>query len=266
MSGNADSPAGDFGADTLPLTRETVARGLVRRMILRSGVPVRLLSEEEIERRLDVALEAAPPGDPWLFAYGSLVWNPMIRFADREPALLRGWHRRFCLMTVLGRGTPDRPGLMLGLDHGGSCRGVAFRIERARARDELALVFHRELITGAYRAKWIPAVAGGERRPVLAFVIDRGHERYVRHLPFDRLVEILATARGPLGSAARYLYETARHLRGIGIPDSSLERLCREVEARRRQLGLPWPPEEDAKERLPLPATPDAAGTDPPAQ
>lgn len=263
MSTDTDGLPEDFGADTLPLTRETVARGLVRRMILRSGVPVRLLSEEEIERRLDVALEAAPPGDPWLFAYGSLIWNPMIHYAAREPALLRGWHRRFCLMTVLGRGTPDRPGLMLALDHGGSCRGIAFRIPREKARHELALVFHRELITGAYRAKWIPARVGGERRPVLAFVIDRSHERYVRDLPHGRLVEILATARGPLGSAARYLYETARHLRELGIPDSTLERLCREVAERRRELGLPWPPEDDARERVDLPPAAGAGGSAP---
>jgi len=249
----ADTPSG-LGVDALMLTRETVARGLVRRMILRSGIPARLLSEEEIERRLDAALEAAPDGDLWLFAYGSLIWNPMIHYAVRAPALLRGWHRRFCLMTVLGRGTPERPGLMLALDHGGSCRGVAFRIPRAQARLELSLVFHRELITGAYRAKWIPALVDGVRRPVLAFVIDRTHERYVRDLPHERLVEILATARGLLGSAARYLYETACHLRGLGMPDSNLEQLCREVEAKRRELGLPWPPEDDATGRAFLPA------------
>lgn len=240
-----------FGPDTLPLTRETVRRGLVRRMIARAGIPVRLLPEAEIDRRLEEALAARPErGDVWLFAYGSLIWNPMVEVQERRPVRIFGYHRRFCLETRIGRGTPERPGLMLGLDRGGSCQGVALRIAARHAREELAIVFHRELVTGAYRARWLRAHGPHGPLTVLAFVIDRHHERYVRALPHGRLVEILATARGPLGSAAAYLHDTTVHLRAFGIRDPSLERLCREVATRRRELGLCWPPPDARAGRM----------------
>ncbi len=239
----------EFGPDSLPLTRETVRRGLVRRMIARAGIPVRLLPEAEIDRRLEEALAQRPDtGDVWLFAYGSLIWNPTVEVVGRERALIHGYHRRFCLETVVGRGTPERPGLMLGLDRGGSCLGVALRLSAERVREELAIVFHREMVTGAYRARWLRARTPSGIRPVLAFVIDRRHERYVRALTRERLVEILATAHGPLGSAAAYLHDTTLHLRTFHIRDRELERLLRAVAARRRALGLPWPP-PDARAR-----------------
>ncbi len=233
----------EFGPDTLPLTREAVRRGLVRRMIARAGIPVRLLPEAEIERRLEEALATRPEaGDVWLFAYGSLIWNPTVEVVGRSRARVHGYHRRFCLETVVGRGTPERPGLMLGLDRGGSCVGVALRVPAVRVREELAVVFHREMVTGAYRARWLRARGEAGSLPVLAFVIDRRHERYVRALPRARLVEILATAHGPLGSAAAYLHDTVVHLRMHGIRDRELEPLFRAVAAHRRALGLPWPP------------------------
>jgi cation transport protein ChaC len=124
-----------------PMTREALQNGFVNEMIARSGTNLRVLSDEERRQSLEATLAAQPvPGDVWLFAYGSLIWNPAFHYAERQPVLIRGWHRQFCLATPIGRGTPEHPGLVLGLDRGGSCRGVAFRIARAEAEAELELV------------------------------------------------------------------------------------------------------------------------------
>jgi cation transport protein ChaC len=138
------------------LTREALRDGFVHEMIARSGVDLPVLSDEERRASLQATLAAQPaPGEVWLFGYGSLIWNPAFHYIEQKPVLIRGWHREFCLSTPIGRGTPDSPGLVLGLDRGGSCRGVAFRIARAEAEAELELVWRREMVTGAYVPRWI---------------------------------------------------------------------------------------------------------------
>jgi cation transport protein ChaC len=114
-----------------PLTREAIQNGFVGEMIARSGTDLRVLSDEERRTSLEATLAIQPvPGDIWLFGYGSLIWNPAFHYADLQPALIRAWHRQFCLATPIGHGTPEHPGLVLGLDRGGSCQGVAFRLAR----------------------------------------------------------------------------------------------------------------------------------------
>ncbi len=186
----------------------------------------------ECYRRL---LAEAPKGDLWIFAYGSLIWNPAIHVAEERLARLRGYHRRFCLWTSLGRGSPERPGLILGLEPGGSCAGVALRVERTVAESEFEILFRREMVSGSYAPRWVPGALDGARRsvPMLVFVMNRGHPRYSGRLTDARIAKSIATAEGPLGACCDYLDQTVAALADRGIRDSMLNRMQRLVSARR---------------------------------
>jgi glutathione-specific gamma-glutamylcyclotransferase len=194
----------------------------VRSMVL-PGITVK--SDAEIEASLDAILAEHDPGqDLWLFAYGSLMWNPAFYFAERAPALLRAWHRRFCLWLSAGRGSPATPGLMLALDRGGSCHGIAYRVA-APARDELLLVWRREMFGNAYRARWVQlAMPEGSTRGI-TFVANPRHDRYADALSDETVAARLASAGGPLGSCADYLRETMQSLHALGLRDRGLERI-----------------------------------------
>ena len=189
------------------LTREALQGGFVNEMIARSGTKLRVLSDDERRASLEATLAAQPaPGDVWLFGYGSLIWNPAFHYVERKPVLIRGWHRQFCLSTPIGRGTPDQPGLVLGLDRGGSCKGVAFRVTRAEAEAELELVWRREMVTGAYVPRWVtlhaPDLPDGTSG--IAFIINRAAPNYVRPRSEADTARVIATACGVLGSCRDY--------------------------------------------------------------
>jgi cation transport protein ChaC len=211
------------------LTREALRDGFVHEMIARSGVDLPVLSDAERRASLQATLAAQPtPGDVWLFGYGSLIWNPAFHYFEPKPVLIRGWHREFCLSTPIGRGTPEAPGLVLGLDRGGSCRGVAFRIARAEAEAELELVWRREMVTGAYVPRWIrlhssdlPADTFG-----IAFTINRQAPNYVRPVSEADTARVIATACGALGSCRDYLFDTIHGLEGFAIRDHHLNRIA----------------------------------------
>jgi cation transport protein ChaC len=215
-----------------PMTREALQNGFVNEMIARSGTNLRVLSDEERRQSLEATLAAQPvPGDVWLFAYGSLIWNPAFHYVERQSVLIRGWHRQFCLATPIGRGTPQHPGLVLGLDRGGSCRGVAFRIARSEAEAELELVWRREMVTGAYVPRWIrlhgldlPHGMSG-----IAFTINRAAPNYVRPVSEAATAQTIATACGVLGSCRDYLFDTIHGLKGFEIHDRHLDRIARLV-------------------------------------
>ena len=197
------------------------------------GAPLR--SDAEIEASLADALSRRPGNrgaDVWVFGYGSLIWNPTFLFDERQAAVTKGWHRRFCIWTRTGRGTPDRPGLTLALDRGGACRGVAFRIPAEQTGQELLLLWRREMASGVYDARWASLrLADGRRTDGLTFVANRSHERYVRDLTTAEIASCLATARGPLGTCAEYFHNTVEHLDQLGLPDNGLHRIRREMGA-----------------------------------
>jgi hypothetical protein len=140
------------------LTRAMLEDGGLLRMVAETSPDLPVLSAEERAASLAATLRKRPAGDGvWLFAYGSLIWNPAIAFAERRFARINGWHRAFCLSTVAGRGTPDAPGLVLGLDRGGACTGAAFRVAEADIETELALLWQREMLSGSYAPRWVPA-------------------------------------------------------------------------------------------------------------
>ena len=127
--------------DPVIITRESLRDGTLL-MAARERMPpgTVILSDAVIAADLEAALASHPPGeDVWLFGYGSLMWNPAMEFAESRPAVVRGWHRQFCLWLHGGRGTPEKPGLMLALERGGSCAGLLFRIPAAEARDGTAV-------------------------------------------------------------------------------------------------------------------------------
>jgi len=197
------------------------------------GFPIR--SDDEIGASLKAALAGRPgDGDVWVFGYGSLIWNPAFDFAEKRVALVRGWHRRFCLWLKAGRGTPEIPGLMLALDRGGSCRGVAFRLAECQVEEELLILWRREMLSGSYDARWLDAQAQEGPVRVLTFVANRGHARFTNLLSDDEVAERIAVACGPLGSCAEYLLNTVEHLEALGFRDASLERIRHRVESRLR--------------------------------
>lgn len=214
----------------MALTRDLIRSGWIQSLVATSGLPIKALSEEELRLSREAALAKHPPGQELaLFAYGSLIWNPAFHFVRREIATVRGYHRRFCLWTELGRGSPDRPGLVLGLDRGGTCRGVLYWIAAHEIEAELDVVWRREMVTSAYRPSWVMAQTTAGPVRALTFVIDRKHERYTGRLDDEAIVTSIATACGPLGPCADYLFHTTAHLDELGIADRSLRRLCRAV-------------------------------------
>jgi cation transport protein ChaC len=217
----------------MALTREQIRDGHVRRIIAELGIAMRMLSEEELDESRRATLGGADlsPG-VWLFGYGSLIWNPAFHFTERRTGRVFGWHRRFCLWTHLGRGCPERPGLVLGLERGGSCRGVAFRIAPEAVEEELAIVWRREMISGAYVPRWVDVHTGTGVVRAITFAINHAHERYASFLPDDRVVEVIAGASGWLGPCADYLINTVDHLAALDIHDRPLERLRAQVLAR----------------------------------
>jgi cation transport protein ChaC len=210
----------------MTITRETLADGSFQAMIARADPTFPLLSDQDRSASI-AALYGARLGaeDCWVFGYGSLIWNPTFRFVERRVAVLRGWHRRFCLWTPLGRGTPDCPGLMLALERGGSCRGVAFRVAAADAPVELDLLWRREMLSGAYCPRLVRLATAKGPAEAVAFTINRCHARYAGKLPEEAVADVLATAKGMLGPCAEYLVNTVDHLRALGIEDRTLERL-----------------------------------------
>lgn len=221
----------------MSLTRTDLESGLLRKMVLQSGLGLRLLNEFELRKSISETLQGkVPNSDVWLFAYGSLVWNPIINFKDRRVGTVYGWHRRFCLWTPVGRGTPDNPGLVLGLDRGGSCRGVVYRVAAVDVATELLLLWQREMIAGTYVPRWVKVFNGEQVVEAIAFVINRQHSLYAGSLSLETTIKSLATASGHLGSSADYLLQTIDGLATVGIKDETLLLLRDRVVAQQQSL------------------------------
>jgi cation transport protein ChaC len=159
------------------------------------------------------------------------LWNPLFPFVESRPARARGLHRRFCLWSLASRGRPDAPGLVLGLDRGGSCTGVAYRLPAPLAIDELHLLWRREMVTGAYEPRWVKLDAGGKPLHAIAFVVRRDHTQYAGHLLIEEQARVIARACGAFGSSADYLERTRVALVSHGVIDPYLERLAARVAA-----------------------------------
>lgn len=175
-----------------------------------------------------VSADGTPPGtdgpeDVWVFGYGSLMWRPGFDAIDRRPALLYGYHRDMCVRSIRYRGTPDKPGLVLGLRRGGSCRGIAYRVAGAAWTGVRAYLFEREMTTYAYQPRFGAVGLGdGHRVSGYTFVADPAHPQYAGDLDVSARIGLIRQGVGPNGTARDYLASTVDHLDELGIADSHL--------------------------------------------
>ena len=226
--------------ETVELTRESIQAGTVIKMVSAQGL--RVLTDAERAASITDTLAARPAnsdgsGDLWLFGYVSLIWNPAFHFTERRKGRIHGWHRRFCLWTPLGRGSPEQPGLVLGLERGGACTGMAFRLASDQVASEMDIVWRREMLSGAYKPRWVRVATADGPVDAITFTIDPANPRYAGRLAEDEIVRVVATAVGRLGPCTDYLFKTAEALAGLGLEDRTLQRLKRRVEARLAQAA-----------------------------
>ncbi len=177
------------------------------------------------------ALPAAE-GDVWVFAYGSLMWKPDFTFAEARLARLHGYHRALCIYSIRGRGTEEKPGLVLGLDRGGSCVGRAYRVAAADWEAVRATLHEREMVTQVYTPAFLTVVLDDGRRVMAyGFIARRDHVQYTGRLAEARMVELILQGIGPRGSALDYLAQTVAQLDALGIRTGPLHRLLRRANA-----------------------------------
>ncbi len=171
-----------------------------------------------------------PDGNLYVFGYGSLIWRPGFAHQGAHPALLRGFHRRFCIWSRRYRGTPEAPGLVLGLDRGGACRGVAFRVPERDAAAVLDYLQEREMPRSEEavyerRVLRVTLLDGGREVRAVAFVVDRTRPSYCRP-EADAAAAAIAQGRGQMGCNREYLLNTVAHLRAMGVRDAGLDRIA----------------------------------------
>ncbi len=198
------------------------------------------LTGEQRSASLEKALLRYQPGEEaWVFAYGSLMWNPAIEFAETSPGRVEGWRRSFCFWTPYGRGSPELPGLMLGLEAGGCCEGIAYRLAPDQVRSELEILWNREMLSGVYQAKWVPTrLRDGRIVTAVTFVVETAHCQYCGDLSMERTAHHIAFAEGRRGACRDYLTSTVEHARLLGIHDPYIEELTARVAALRGEGAM----------------------------
>lgn len=200
---------------------------------------VPLSSGSAPEAAISAAAQPLPAADGafWVFAYGSLMWDPGFAAEQVRPARLAGYHRALCILSVRNRGTAERPGLVLGLDRGGSCQGLAMRVGAAQAAETRAALVARELSTNAYRARMVPVRLlhgegmAAERIDALAFVARPDHPQYVQGLSAADQARLIRQGHGSYGSSLDYLRAVCRGLANRGIRDGPLHAVLALAEA-----------------------------------
>jgi cation transport protein ChaC len=167
--------------------------------------------------------------DLWVFAYGSLMWRPGFPFQERVPAQLAGMHRALCVYSFVHRGTPEKPGLVLGLDRGGACRGMAYRVSAADRRDTIAYLRAREQVTKVYRETIRRITLHDHQRqqtPALVYVVDRGHPQYAGRLSLSQQLHYVRQGHGQSGPNRDYVLATVKALESLDCRDSDLHLLA----------------------------------------
>jgi len=168
--------------------------------------------------------------DFWVFGYGSLMWNPGFAFEDKMTARAFGYRRSLCVRSFVHRGTPERPGLVLGLDYGGSCRGMAFKVAPKERDEVIGYLRERELVTHVYKERTMPVLlADGRRVAALAYTIDRAHVQYAGALSVEDAAATVAVSHGKSGANTEYVLNTLAHLKEMGIRDHWLEEVATTV-------------------------------------
>lgn len=169
-------------------------------------------------------------GDFWVFGYGSLIWRPGFAHVETQRARLHGYRRSLCVYSFVHRGTRERPGLVLGLDHGGSCVGLAFRVPGELRAEVIAYLRERELVTNVYLERTLKIrLSGGGMVEAVAYIVDRRHEQYAGALDAAHAAAVVRGAVGQSGNNEDYVFSTLEHLEALGIQDHWLEDVARRV-------------------------------------
>jgi cation transport protein ChaC len=217
----------------LPIDHRTLAPSLD---LPSGGAPAAADPETPCARELEACLKLKT--DLWIFGYGSLMWHPGFPYCASEAGLLRGWHRSFCVFSHSYRGTPEKPGLVLGLDRGGACRGMAFRIPATDIATAMAYLWEREMTGGVYELRELPIETAQGRIKARAFVVRRAHAQYAGRLSVEATARLILQGIGARGHCREYLANTVRQLEELGLVDGPLHRL----ELKVKELAALHPP------------------------
>lgn len=169
---------------------------------------------------------AGSSGDLWIFGYGSLMWRPGFPHLERRHAHLYGYRRALCVLSHVHRGTPEKPGLVLGLDRGGRCHGVAFRVAKAEAEATVHYLREREQVTSVYLERHLSVrLDDGHAVTALGYIVDRKHQQYAGSLSFAEVLRLVRQGQGISGANPDYVRSTHEHLLGMGVVDPLMRRI-----------------------------------------
>ena len=208
----------------IKLTKENISKGQLGDKIKSiSGSDKVLTTKELINARRNIIPDKGIGEDIYIFAYGSLLWNPTVDYEEECLAKIYGFHRSFCMKTNLGRGSYKKPGLMLGLDRGGSCRGSALKLKKSEAIKNIDILFRREMVTGAYKPKLLKTILEDGRKVMsLAFTVDKKHKNYFQNKAIRTKATMISNAHGFLGTCEEYFSNTLQSLSELNIVDSEM--------------------------------------------
>ncbi|MGH9518247.1 MAG: gamma-glutamylcyclotransferase [Terriglobales bacterium] len=177
--------------------------------------------------------------DLWVFAYGSLMWRPGFDFLERHPARLVGAHRALCVFSFVHRGTPQTPGLVLGLDRGGNCRGIAYRVSANKSAGTIAYLRAREQVTKVYREAWRAVWLDDDPNQTvtaLCYTVDCGHRQYAGRLPLKRQLHFVRQGHGRGGPNRDYVLATVKEIERQGYRDRPLHLLAERLKGGRVRI------------------------------
>ena len=192
---------------------------------------IRTMSSQELSASFQGMLKGRNlENGVWVFGYGSLMWNPDFKFAEKITGVVSGFHRRLCLKSTVYRGTPDYHGLVFGLDQGDSCQGMAFRITPEHLETELQIVWEREMFAETYIPTWVSVQTKQQNVSAITFVINPEHEHYVPDLALEDVAQRVVRAEGKCGTCHDYVQNTVKCLHQLGLRDPVLEQLLTLIE------------------------------------
>jgi len=187
---------------------------------------IRTMNSEELSDSVKQILKGVNlEKDVWVFGYGSLMWNPDFKLAEKRTGIVIGYHRSLCLKSMVYRGTPDYHGLVFGLDKGDSCQGMAYRIAEENIHSEMEKIWKREMFAGTYIPTWVNVTTKQGSISAVTFVINHEHEHYIPDLELEEIAERVVRAEGTCGSCHDYVQNTVKSLNILGLRDLELEQL-----------------------------------------
>jgi cation transport protein ChaC len=184
------------------------------------------LTEAELAKTLHAVMGSHDRQDDlWVFGYGSLMWRPDFSYLERHFGVVHGFHRAFCVYSHVHRGTRERPGLVLGLDNGGSCKGIAYRVRAADAEPVVEYLIRREMVTRVYMPRWVTLRVGGRTVRAHTYTASHNHVQYAGKLAPEQAARCIRDNNGRSGNNSEYLRNTVTHLEELGIDAAALRHL-----------------------------------------